>query len=181
MLKSTIKVIISIIREMEEFQGEKNKSDLFLVLDLLQSGADPRISDKHARTPLHVASTKLDAAIGKTTSLITFIIFNEFVSFLSQSFDRSRCRCQCSRLYRQYTVAFGVYQWSCWNCWCSSSCRCKFVFNGMSFDTVVTCSRSSSIDDERKTNDFIINSQSRNSRRKTKNKKSFFSLNFVLI
>ncbi len=35
-----------------------------LVLDLLQSGVDPRIPDKYGRTPLHVASTKLDAAIG---------------------------------------------------------------------------------------------------------------------
>ena len=36
-----------------------------LVLDLLQSDTDPRIADKYGRTPLHVASTKLDAAIGK--------------------------------------------------------------------------------------------------------------------
>lgn len=36
-----------------------------LVVDLLQSGVDPRIADKYGRTPLHVASTKMDAAIGK--------------------------------------------------------------------------------------------------------------------
>jgi ankyrin repeat protein len=38
----------------------------YLVLDLLQSGADPCTADKYGRTPLHVASTKLDAAIGKS-------------------------------------------------------------------------------------------------------------------
>lgn len=37
----------------------------FLVLDFLQSGADPRTADKYGRTALHVASTKVDAAIGR--------------------------------------------------------------------------------------------------------------------
>lgn len=63
---------------MEGFQGEST-SDLRLVLDLLQSGADPRISDKHARTPLHVASTKLDAAIGKERSSSRCRSFELFV------------------------------------------------------------------------------------------------------
>ena len=35
------------------------------VLDLLQSGVNPRTVDKYGRTPLHVASTKTDVAIGK--------------------------------------------------------------------------------------------------------------------
>lgn len=35
-----------------------------LVLDLLQSGTDPRAPDKYGRTALHVACTKPDASIG---------------------------------------------------------------------------------------------------------------------
>ena len=37
----------------------------FLVLDLLQSGIDPCTVDKYRRTALHVASTKVNAAIGR--------------------------------------------------------------------------------------------------------------------
>ena len=56
-LKSTIEVGISLnIHAIERH--------LRLVLDLLQSGVDPRTADSHGRTPLHVASTKIDAAIG---------------------------------------------------------------------------------------------------------------------
>jgi len=57
----------------QEYDRGKNKTILFfhlisfyLVLDLLQSGVDPRTADKYDRTPLHVACTKLDAAIGKS-------------------------------------------------------------------------------------------------------------------
>jgi ankyrin repeat protein len=60
----------------QEYDRGKNSTILsinlisyYLVLDLLQSGIDPRIPDKHGRTPLHVASTKLDAAIGKSLKI----------------------------------------------------------------------------------------------------------------
>ena len=42
----------------------------FLVLDLLQSGVDPRTADKYGRTALHVASTKVDAAISRFSNFI---------------------------------------------------------------------------------------------------------------
>jgi ankyrin repeat protein len=57
----------------QDYDRGKNKTILLfnlisfcLVLDLLQSGVDPRTADKYGRTPLHVASTKLDAPIGKS-------------------------------------------------------------------------------------------------------------------
>jgi len=57
----------------QDYDRSKNETTLSfnlisfcLVLDLLQSGADPCTADKYGRTPLHVASTKLDAAIGKS-------------------------------------------------------------------------------------------------------------------
>ena len=40
---------------------------MIAVLDQLQAGVDPCTPDKYRRTPLHVASTKTDAAIGKLT------------------------------------------------------------------------------------------------------------------
>ncbi len=56
----------------QEYDRGKNKIILwfklilfYLVLDLLQLGIDPCTADKYGRTPLHVASTKLNAGIGK--------------------------------------------------------------------------------------------------------------------
>lgn len=77
--------LIDAVNAQNYDRGKQSMSPLFnrtllsLVLDLLQSGVDPRPSDKHGRTALHVACTKLDASIGifanetKDYQSITFV------------------------------------------------------------------------------------------------------------
>lgn len=63
--RATASVLTNGNRETHNLFDAVNAQDYDRVLDLLQSGADPCTSDKYSRTPLHVACTKVDAAIAK--------------------------------------------------------------------------------------------------------------------
>lgn len=63
--RATVPNLVNGSKETHSLIDAVNAQDYDRVLDLLQSGMDPRISDKYNRTPLHVASTKLNAAIAK--------------------------------------------------------------------------------------------------------------------
>ncbi|CAF1161543.1 unnamed protein product [Adineta ricciae] len=63
--RATVSNIVNGSRETHSLFDAVNAQDYDRVLDLLQTGADPRIADKYGRTSLHIASTKLDAAIAK--------------------------------------------------------------------------------------------------------------------
>ncbi|CAF3643437.1 unnamed protein product [Rotaria socialis] len=63
--RATVPDLANGSRETHVLFDAVNVQDYDRVLDLLQSGVDPCISDRYGRTPLHVASTKMNAAIAK--------------------------------------------------------------------------------------------------------------------
>ncbi|CAF0718118.1 unnamed protein product [Adineta steineri] len=63
--RATVPNLVNGNRETHSLIDAVSAQDYDRVLDLLQSGVDSCITDKYGRTPLHVASTKLDAAIAK--------------------------------------------------------------------------------------------------------------------
>ncbi|CAF1407174.1 unnamed protein product [Rotaria sp. Silwood1] len=64
--RATVSNLANGSREIHSLIDAVNAQDYDRVLDLLQSDVDPRTADKYGRTPLHVASTKINAAIVKT-------------------------------------------------------------------------------------------------------------------
>ncbi|CAF0734571.1 unnamed protein product [Adineta steineri] len=63
--RATVPNLVNGNRETHSLIDSVSAQDYDRVLDLLQSGVDSCITDKYGRTPLHVASTKLNAAIAK--------------------------------------------------------------------------------------------------------------------
>ncbi|CAF1443600.1 unnamed protein product [Rotaria sordida] len=63
--RATVPILSNGNRETHSLIDAVNAQDYDRVLDLLQSGVDPCTADKYGRTPLHVASTKINAGIVK--------------------------------------------------------------------------------------------------------------------